>query len=151
MIGIFKSVKTWVAILISLIIVGGIVFVVVKTVKASKEAFENRFQKPYTEKRIKPYLDSLKTEREQFQLVYNELDTVSKQLFSLESDYKSVVMSLQNTIKHQKDNYKICQNDIKNLETGVRVDLVTLTVRDRVFGKDKLVDSTYQRGWRWGN
>lgn len=55
-------------------------------------------------------------------------------------------MTIQKLTKSGRD------KDIKieNLQKGVRVDLVTLRYRNQVFGKDRLIDSTYIVGHKWG-
>lgn len=129
--------------------------------RGMKKAFENQFQIPYAEAYAVPYIDSLKVSQRLLLEKVIELDSSKAErgrlvdsMLSDSLNHASIVRSLQNTIRNQQDINKLCENDKRNLESGVRVDklTVTLTVRDRIIGKNRVLsqDSVYVKGWKWG-
>lgn len=73
--------------------------------------------------------------------------------WKLEEDsvfYLSEKKKLQSTLLSIKRREGSLNEHIKNLETGLRIDLIEKTYRDPWIGKPKIIDSTYTEAWRWG-
>ena len=68
-----------------------------------------------------------------------------------QQNFESRERQFQNTIRLLTQQGKQKETLITKLETGLRVDLITLTYRDGLLSKPKLIDSTYQQGYRYGN
>jgi hypothetical protein len=94
--------------------------------------------------------DSLRVERLAV-LDYARTDTVNKQIiWELQTLVKTSSASAASDMARMAQAAKSKELYIKKLESGVRVDLVRLRYRNAVFGPDKLVDSVYVMGFRWG-
>ncbi len=66
-------------------------------------------------------------------------------------NFNSQLRQLQNTVALITQRERSKDTLIKNLESGIQVDLVTLIYKDPLIGKKlKLLDSTYTIAWRYG-
>ncbi len=127
----------------------------------SKVGFDTKIIDPRVAKQVKPLNDKIAKYKENSILVNTNNASLRDTLAEVRTEQLKTVQSLQSIVKQVEDRRKAenTQKELRieflakenaQLAKGVRVDLLKLTYRDRVFGKDKAVDSTYQVGWKWG-
>jgi cell division protein FtsB len=119
--------------------------------------FESKFVQPRVEEQTAPLREQISNYRRDsaaFVVSVNSLReenaSLRDTLAELRAEQTKTVEALQRTIQQVEARRRAVTQENAQLAKGVRVDLLKLTYRDRVFGKDKAVDSTYQVGWKWG-
>jgi cell division protein FtsB len=119
--------------------------------------FESKFVQPRVEEQTAPLREQISNYRRDSAAFVVSVNSLREENASLRDTLAEVrteqlktVQSLQSIIKQVEARRRAVTQENAQLAKGVRVDLLKLTYRDRVFGKDKAVDSTYQVGWKWG-
>lgn len=143
-----------------IIIAVGSVFVLFLLWRGLKSAFID----PAVKKATKPYVESLEASRDSTVMYIKEMniangiiknalqdiDSLKSELGEAEYMHKQQVATLQGLIKKTSDQVKAKDKLIENLSTGLQVDLMKLVYKKPLIGKEKLTDSTYIEGYRYG-
>ena len=157
MITLFKSLRLWAKIgSVALILIGAF-FLMRAFFGIVKAGFYANFVAPKValavaplQSKIAEYKADSAVTSETIVLLNKDNANYADSLAEMAAERTQAVQALQRTIQQVESRRKTLQKENAQLAKGVRVDLVTLTYRDRLFGKDKAVDSTYFVGWKWG-
>lgn len=145
----FKKISTWIIALVASISTVGILQIVSINPKNNKiEELNEKVEEQIVAIADRDTTIKIKgTQISDLQLLTRQITNEAKED---SINHASQVRQFQSLIRGQVAEIKNKQQLITHLETGVRVDLVTLTFRKRFIGSDQLLDSTYQKGWKFG-
>lgn len=157
MITLFKNLGTWARVAVIATVLTGAFFLMRMFFGIVQAGFYANFVAPKVALEVAPLKYQI-AEYKADSVVLNETITLlnkdnanyADSLAETRIERTQMVEALQRTIQQVEARRRALQQENAQLAKGVRVDLVTLTFRDRIFGKDKAVDSTYLSGWKWG-
>lgn len=157
MITLFKSLRLWAKIGSIAITLIGVFFLARTFVTIIQAGFDAKFVAPKVagvvvplQSRIAEYKADSITAAEVIELLNAENESYADSLAEMAAERTQTVEALQRTIQQVEARRRSLNEENAQLAKGVRIDLVTKTVRDRFFGKDRVIDSTYIAGWKWG-